>query len=183
MAIVNAGTEHPKAFTSLEAAVEALEYGDTVTVVGDVQLEQAKVPSGTTVILGHGAKFRDPRTQDLRRDYHEAVPVYGADGSLAGWRYRLDEEKVRPVFAAEEGGNGLPALEAADGKFLIRIGNAKEDLFYTVHRASEVTGKYEPIVKAKADGDGRVSAEMSGDAAFYRVSVTDDPAPLGSEKK
>lgn len=179
--VTRAGTDRTFGYDSLQAAVTDLRYGDTIDIRGDVQLELVKIPSGVSVSVDKkDGAFRVPVASDMQRDYHRAV-VSMENGRVSGVVYELDEEKVRPSVVREDASSFGPVYNDF-GKlvgFRMEIGNAKDDLTYLVRRSEDL--RLWSVVRTVGPATGRgerikVEAPAEGDASFYGVSATDEPA-------
>ena len=162
-------------YASLAAAVAALRYGDELVVVKDVQMETAKVPSGSTVRVEGDGVFRAVVDGD-NRDSHVTVTIDADDnGKVTNAVYRLNPEKTSVTFDPD-GPFGL----SGDGQtFNFTIGNVKPDLGYVVHRSDDIR-TWGVAAKMFADGGKdtlSVSVPAGGEKGFYKVTVTDDPTP------
>ena len=150
-------------------------YGATLTVVGDVTKENAKVPSGTAVVA-HEGLFRVPEKKDLRHDYYRYPVPCETNGTTRTYHFSFDENRVVP---------GVSAFGVANGKASITVTNVCEEMCYRVLSRTNLTEGVSCAgdkVRAK-NGDPLVlTGQATEKMRFYRVGVTDDPRPEeGSE--
>ncbi|MBQ0031608.1 MAG: hypothetical protein KBT68_02275 [bacterium] len=164
----------------------ASRYGETVRVTGDVQLEQVKVPGGRRIMVD-GGQFRPPTAADLTADYYRARAIL-SDAETVTYQYELDPEKVRPVFAAKTAADepmGLVYGEA--GRLLgfrLPLANLYPELFYRIEGTPDLKDADWAVLDDKR-GEEMESylAPASGVADFYRIGVSDDPAPRFSTEE
>ena len=180
--VTRAATGETIDYTSLAAAVADLRYGDAIAITADVQLENEKIPSGTTVTVERDGVFRRTLEPDLARPYHAADVTVDKGGKVTKAVYHLDEDSVRTTIV---GADGL--VEDANGRvFTFTIDNVKPDLYYVVRRSDDLRTW---TLASKVDADGATATGMmtisipaEGDVGFYSVSVTDEPpSPFLSE--
>ena len=182
-------------YTSLTEAVEEVQYGETIAVVGDVREEQAKVPSGTLVLDMPRGEFRVPEQKDLRHpDYDMVVSLGKPVGQESeAYYYTIDPNRVQVRFVPVDA-NGAAVVLTPDESGAVRsaalkMENIKDDLYYTLDRTDDLSAGWTSGTKTQYDTDGtgiyETSVELMGNpsAQFFRVRVTDNPLgaiPSGS---
>ncbi|MBQ0031510.1 MAG: hypothetical protein KBT68_01780 [bacterium] len=177
VAILGKGTENERKFETLAAAVDEANYGDTISVVGDVQGENVKVPIGMTVEVETNGKFREPMEDDLRHKYYK-VTTRG-EGGKTYYTYGLNEEMVVPRFGSSDGTPAMELVRDEEGKTVsvrLNVENVYEDLYYTVYWGpSPHPGEMVPVTWECANEDGtiRLQAPADDESGFYQIRVTD----------
>ena len=157
---VNSIAENPDAY-----------YGSTITVIGDVTEESAKVPSGTTVIVENKDYFREPEPNDLRQSYYLYPVPCDTNGDSRTYHYTFNTNLVVPVVSK---------FELVDGTMArITVANVCKDLYYRVLKSTTLRDfKPEPgSEKTRAGSDGTIILCVSTPESknFYCIGVTDDP--------
>ena len=164
-------------YASLADAVANLRYGDTLRVVGNVQMETATIPSGTLLVVDKktGA-IREPASSYLRYDYDTTRALTPGAGEGMRVAYELDEEKARPRFVDPM---GFGAGE--DGTlFGMTLGNVKPDLYYALRSSGDLATwtVFDRFAANGAEGTLPVAVRAEEAAAFFAADATDDPAAL-----
>ena len=177
VAILGKGTKDERKFETLAAAVDEANYGDTISIVGDVRGESVKVPIGMTVVVEQDGKFREPDPGDLRHKYYK-VTTRG-EGGKTYYTYGLDEEMVVPRIGASDGTPAMEFVRDEEGKAVsvkLNVENVYEDLYYVVYWGlSPLPEEMVPVTWECAGEDGtiRVEAPADEESGFYRIRVTD----------
>ena len=178
VAILGKDTENVRKFETLAAAVDEADYGDTISIVGDVRGENVKVPIGLTIeVESETNNFREPKEVDLRHKYYK-VTTRG-EGGKTYYTYGLNEEMVVPRFGSSDGTPAMEFVRDEEGKavsVMLNVLNVYEDLYYTVYWGpSPHPEVMVPVTWECADEDGtiRLQAPADDESGFYQIRVTD----------
>ena len=174
--VTRASTGETVGYTSLAAAVAELRYGDELAVVRDVQMENAKIPVGSTVRVEDDGVFRVSVDRDNRASYVTTVVCEDANGKVTNVTYSLNEEMAQARICG-----GDPFGLSEDGRaFRFAVDNVKPDLYYLVRWSDDIR-TWTTAAKVFADGrEGTMPLEVpaSGTKGFYAVATTADPGPV-----
>ena len=178
VAILGKDTENERKFETLAAAVDEADYGDTISIVGDVRGENVKVPIGLTIeVESETNNFREPKEVDLRHKYY-LVTTRG-EGGKTYYTYGLNEEMVVPRIGSSDGTPAMEFVRDDEGKVMgvkLNVENVYEDLYYLVYWGlSPLPEEMVPVTWECADEDGtiRVEAPADDESGFYQIRVTD----------
>ena len=165
-------------FESLGAAVDSIgknpaAYGSTITVIGSVTGENAKVPSGTTVIVEKDEYFREPGPGDLRQSYYLHPVPCDTNGDSRTYHYTFNTNQVVPVIGAF----AFRTNKEAKCEAVITVTNALKELYYRPFSSATLRDFKPEGGKTNVTENGRltVTAGATEGKRFYRVGVTDDP--------
>ena len=162
-------------FESLGDAVNGIvanpaAYGSTITVIGSVTGENAKVPSGTTVVVEKDEFFREPGLGDLRQPYYLYPVPCDTNGDSRTYHYTFNTNLVVP---------GVKAFGVTNKIASLTVTNVCKEMYYRPFSSATLRDfKPEPgSKKMKADREGPLTftAGAAESKRFYRVGVTDDP--------
>lgn len=165
----------PVVCDTLTWAVEAIvtnaaNYGATLMIFGRVTGENAKVPSGTTVVVEKNEYFREPGRVDLRQPYYLYPVPCDTNGDSRTYHYTFNTNLVVPVVSAF----GVEKKMAS-----LTVTNVCKGLYYRpLVSTTPIDFKPEPGSRKKmavVDGPLDFVVGAMEETRFYRVGVTDDP--------
>ena len=178
------GTERD--YLSLREAVADLCHGDTLFILGDVQMENERIPSGSEVIRGENGVFRVPAADDLRNDCTRVTRLdVDAKGNFRSCVYEFDAAKAKPAFSSPGGARSFELIRGTDGRvvaFRLRLKNIRKDLEYVFDQSTNLvswltTGKVAPVATT-GEETFEVPVTWNDGREFLKVAATDDLAPV-----